>query len=279
MGSDLYLSYSGRKIYLICPYRYKLQYISDVPYIIDPKNTLFGSIIGKIFEWFYNKRLWLKDAHHEMTAAIEPAISLIAAEKKFGLTEDPEFTRELREDLEKFVPAGIEIIRKHGLLSTDSRAEVKLHVDHYDPKFGLTLRLGGYADFIHRDGGQIWILDGKGSKYREQYVDPEQLIWYAVQFYLKFHVAPTRLGFIHWRFPDDPLQWIMYDDHSIRNSLNETFTVARNIKSGLFDPKTSSECHRCGYKEQCKEGKKYIAARRVESGGRIKSSIFELETP
>lgn len=277
MSSDLYLSYSGRKAYLICPKRYKLRYIDGILIPSDPENTIFGATIGKIFEWFYNNRLWLSDAHAAVISAIEPAIEDITSDKKFDPMSHPDFMRELRADLHEFVPAGLETIRKHGLLSINSRAEVKLHVTHYNPKFGLTLRLGGYADFVHIDGEQVWILDGKGSKWREQYIDIEQVIWYAVQFYLKFHIAPTRLGFIHWRFPEDPVQWVMYDEQSIRNSLNETFQVARNIKSGLFDAKTSGECRLCSHKDDCKEGKQYLATRRVEANGRIKNSIFGIE--
>lgn len=277
MGYDAYLSYSGRKIYLTCPKKYKHRYIDNLVPEFNPQNVMFGSVIGRIFELFYEKRLWMApDVDQRMLSLIEPITAEIAKEKKFDPAADPQFTRQLSTDLERYVPAGMQTIRKHRLLFLDSRAEVKLNVVHQME--GLRFMIGGRADFIHRDGDEIWILDGKGSKYREKYIDIEQVIWYAVQFYLKYHVVPTRLGFIHWMFPEDPLQWVMFDADTLRGSLNKTYRSIQKIRNKEFDPKPSNECERCDYKDSCKEGKQYIAAHCIEKGSRIESSVFGLES-
>jgi hypothetical protein len=272
-----YLSYSGRKCYLTCPKQYKYKYIDRLEAYYNPENVMFGSVIGKIFELFYVRRLWLSnDVVRETMSIIQQVTDMTAKEKNFDLSAHPRFSRELKEDLEKFVPAGVQIIKKHKLLFPDSRAEVKLNIMHR--MHGLDFMLGGRADFIHRDNDRIWILDGKGSKYREQYIDIEQVIWYAVQFYLKFHVAPIRLGFIHWRFPDDPMQWIMFDADSFRASLDKTYRTIQKIRDREFDPKPSEECSRCSYNDICMEGKQYMAAHPVKSKVRIENSIFGLES-
>lgn len=272
-----YLSYSGRQAYLTCPKQYWFQYIKKVRVQRDPKSSLFGSTIGKVFEWFYERSVWVEgNAVQKSLNFIDTAAEEIFLEKEFNPNSDPEFVEKLKEDLKKFIPPTIDVIRKNQLLSPNSRCEVKLHVNCESED--LKMRLGGYADFIHYiNKDQVWILDGKGSKYREKYVDSEQLIWYATQHYIKYHVAPTRLGFLFYRFPDDPLKWVHYDADSMRRSISTTFDVAKKIRLEVWDPKPSTQCHRCDFSPKCDEGSKFITSRRVQSGGRIKDSMFDIE--
>jgi hypothetical protein len=202
----------------------------------------------------------------------------IFLQEKFDGTGDPAFVNVLRQEVRTYLPRAVETIRSNGLLTVNSRAEEDLTVVYGNEKYGMTLKLGGRCDFIHsKDRLDVWINDGKGSKHREKYVDADQLIWYAVQHYIKYHVAPTRLGFIFWKFPDDPIKWIVYDEEKMRGLLDDTFAVAKKIQLKMFDATPSGECHRCDYREKCDDGKKYIAHRRVETGGRIDNSIFDLE--
>jgi hypothetical protein len=277
---DLYLSYSGRKAYKICPLSYNYRYVIKEPVTRDSRSAMFGSVIGKVLEWFYNKKFWMEaDPVSFSMSHVEDAINEILTEEKFDRISDPAFVNVLRSDVRTYLPSAIETIRSNGFLTPNSRAEENLSVVYGNEKYGMTLKLGGYADFIHsKDRLDVWILDGKGSQHREKYVDADQLIWYAVQHYIKYHVAPTRLGFVFWKFPNDPIKWIDYDESKMRALLDDTFDVAKKIKLKVFDAKPSGECHRCDYREKCDDGKKYIAHRRVETGGRITDSIFDLET-
>lgn len=276
----MYLSYSGRKSYKTCPKQYEHRYVLKTVAVDDPRSSLFGSIIGKLFEWFYEKKFWAApDPTKACLDAVEDAIDLVYGEENFTRAQDPGFTNLLRQELLTYVPAGVDTIRKHGFLSVSSRAEEDLSVVYTSQKHDLSLKMGGRCDFVHgRDKLDIWILDGKGSKHREKYVDAEQLIWYASQHYLKYHVAPTRLGFIFWKFPQDPVKWIDYTSDDIRKLVQDTFDVAKKIQLKVFGATPSGECHRCDYRESCDDGKKYLAKRRVENGGRIESSIFDLES-
>jgi hypothetical protein len=278
---DLYLSYSGRKTYLGCPYKYELRYVRKDKVIFDPRKAMLGNVIGKIFEWFYERRAWAtSDPVQATTSWIDDACRVIYEQEHFDPQSDPAFVTLLRQDLHRFVPTGVEIIRAHELLTPQSVAELDLTVEYTSQKHdGLTLKLGGRTDFRHlKSDKSVWLMDGKASKHREKYVDSEQLIWYAVQHYLKYHVAPTRLGFMFWCFPDDPIKWIAYDNQAMRASLDLTFAVAKKIRLKQFDPTPSGECHRCDYSSKCEEGQKYLARRRVETGGRIENSIFDLES-
>lgn len=278
-GYDLYLSYSGRRAYLLCPKKYYNQYVKKIPREYDPRNHMFGSAIGKVFEWFYDNKVWSQpNPERGACELIVPAINHTFKEEKFSKESDREYTEQLLDDMKKFVPLGVQTIRKHKLVTPRSVAEQDLTLNCTNQDFGITVRLGGKADFIHGHGDNSWIVDGKGSKYRDQYTDPEQLIWYSLQHYLKYHVAPTRLGFLFWRFPEDPIQWIEYDNQALRRSLNLTFEVAQNIRSGSFNTKPSKACHLCDYKKICTDGSEYLEAMDVDAKTTtVDDSVFDIE--
>jgi CRISPR/Cas system-associated exonuclease Cas4 (RecB family) len=274
---DLYLSYSGRKTYLICPSRYRFRYIQKIPPKIELRSTGFGSSIGKVFEWFYERKVWMSaDVVSATLALVEPAVRLTFERDEVNINVEMELFHRIVDDVKAYVPSSIESIRKHQLLSESSCAEMDLTTTY--TKDGIILRIGGRADFVHGSDKSIRILDGKGSAHREKFVDSEQLIWYAVQYYLKFKVAPSHLGFLYYRFPNDPIQWIDFDAQALRDSVKTTFDVAKKIQLKMFDPQPNPECARCDYQGRCEEGRKYVAARKVEGDGRINSSIFDLES-
>ncbi|KKL72964.1 hypothetical protein LCGC14_2079660 [marine sediment metagenome] len=275
--TNLYLSYSGRKTYLVCPKDYWYRYEVRDKTRLDRQKSFFGQAIGTVFEWFYGKRVWAMDNVTASTVAmIEPALTMILQKEGFDPASDPYVIGAIKEDLHTFVPKGVETIRANKLLTDNSRAEVDLTVVYTDQKTGLTVKMGGRADFVHgcRDPS---ILDGKGSAHREKYVDSQQVIWYALLHYLRFHVAPSRIGFVYWRFPDDPLQWVSYDSQSLRDCVDQTFKVVQKILNKSFGPTPSPECNGCHYRQKCEEGIKYLEARKVENDGRFDHSIFEVE--
>lgn len=278
--SYIYLSYSGRKSYLTCPRQYHFRYVLKDPTRSDPRGSIFGSAIGKVFQWFYDRRLWAEpDPGAACLAVVDEAMEAVFREEKFDPSSDPGFRSMTRQDMVHYVPAGVETIRKLGLLTVNSRAEVDLTVLYGNEKYGMSIKMGGRADFVHSsDMLNVAIIDGKASKHREKYVDSEQLIWYAVQHYIKYHVAPVRLGFVFWSFPDDPIKWIAYDSQAMRASIDRTFDVAKKIELKAFDATPSGACHRCNYKDRCDDGRKYLSQRKKETGGGyIENSIFDLE--
>jgi len=275
---DIYLSYSGRKCYLTCPRKYMFSYIQRLPQQWNLHDTVFGKSMGKVFEWFYNRQFWMSpDVLATTLASVESATRAIFVEEKADTSEYKDLFLKTVDEVRNLVPRILDVIRKHKLLTDSSRSEVDLTLIYTSPKHGSTLKLGGKADFIHGTKNPISIIDGKGSKHREKYVDPEQLIWYSVLYYIKYGVAPDKLGFLHYKFPDEPIQWILYDADAMRANVDTTFEVANKIKLKIFDPKTGPECSRCDYQNRCEEGRKHVAARKVESGSRIESSIFDLD--
>lgn len=278
MSHDLYLSYSGRHSYLVCPRQYWFSYEEKDKTRIDVRSSLFGTVIGTVFEWFYEKRVWsLQNVTASTLAMVEPAMEMAFRTEGFSPESDPVFVATLREELAEYVPKGIETIRTNKFLTEYSKAEVDLTVTYRSDEHDLAVKMGGRADFVHGYGDNVWILDGKGSKHREKYVDSEQVIWYALLHYLRFRVAPSRIGFVYWKFPDDPVQWVDYDVQSFRDSIAKTFDVAQKIQAKIFNPLLSEKCKLCNYRDKCEEGRKHIAAMKVADDGRIEDSIFDMD--
>lgn len=276
---DFYLSYSGRKLYLTCPKQYYFRYVLKDPARSDPKTAMFGSAIGKVFEWFYEHKMWASaDPVSLALSKIGQAIQDTFEKENYIIGSDQSYETHLKADLHKFVPLGIDIIRNHRFLTVNSRAEEDLTVIYSNPSSPTSVKMVGRADFVHAFSSKdVWILDGKASKHREKYVDSDQLIWYATQYYLKYHVTPSRLGFIFWCFPDSPVSWIEYDADLMRKLVKKTVEVVDRIFDGDFPATPSGDCHRCPYRSKCDEGTIHLAKKRVESGGRIDNSVFDVE--
>lgn len=274
---DLYLSYSGRRTYLICPRQYEYRYVRKLPVVRDPRDSLFGSVIGRVFENFWQKSLWATpDPVRSTMDEIDPAIDHVFKSENFS--GDPDFVRDLKLELGLYVPSGIHTIRVHKLIAPVSRAELDLTVDYRPPGEAVTIRIGGRADIALQFGSETtWILDGKASKHREKYVDSEQVVWYGVQHYIKYHVAPTRLGFIYWKFPKDPVQWIDYGADRMRVSVAKTVQAAKDILEKRFDPTPNPACGLCPFLQKCPEGGRYMAAKKVADSGRVDNSVFDMD--
>lgn len=272
-----YLSYSGRKTYLLCPKQYYSRYVLREKPFVDPRDTLFGLTIGKLTEWFYTKQLWIGDPYRNLLDLIPEAIEEIYKEKRCDYYRHDKFHEYLISELNRYIPGCVDIIKNNKLLAPSSTCEVDLTVERYDKSTDINLKFGGRADFIFQFSSEnIWIMDGKAYNDREQYVDVEQVVWYALQFYIKYHKSPSRIGFIYWKFPNDPIQWVEYTDSSLRDCYKQTFDVVNRIKLKLFDPKPSKACKLCPIKEKCEDGQDFIKQMKTENKY-VSSSVFDID--
>lgn len=279
--TDSYLSYSGFRTYEICPKKYYFCYILKMLYDRDPRSSMLGSTLGKILEWFYTKRYWASiDPIKECYAAVDFALEWTYKKEKFNSKSDLSFCKILRNQVIEMIPQSIKIIREKQFLTVYSRAEVDLSIVAKHKNYDFSLKLGGRCDFIHGSKPQnIFIVDGKASKWRDKYVDSNQLLWYGIQHYLKYKIIPSQLGFIFWAFPDDSVTWIEFDSRSMRILFDEIFSIYNKICLKIFNPTPSHECKICNYKLKCPEGIEYNSLKRLETGGRIdvEKSDYALE--
>ena len=272
----MYISYSGFKTYLTCPRDYWHRYIGRTK---PPKenriNMLYGSAIGTIFEYFYNDKLWrAPDVHVALTALVEPTVKRIMQEevRKGGLFNwlDPKSNYQsidsLYDEVHKSVRNGLAIIKQHRLLGPVAVAEMKL--DYVLE--GHTL--GGRADFVierTRPLSDLIILDGKGSRHREKYVDGMQLRWYAMLYRFLYGATPDKLGFVFWRYgPDEAVDWVDYTPEGLTDLSKEVLATIAKIDAstkalqgatpehGTPFPAMAElgHCRLCSYLSVCPEG-------------------------
>lgn len=284
----MYISYSGHKTYKECPRQYWHRYIGKTE-LVAPENkvnSLYGSAVGILFEYFYNDRIWNQQG---VAAALENRVdavleNLIRNESVKGMVDwaDPKANYSslaaLRRDVSATIPRGVAIIRHHRLLGMDAQAEVKLDslIENH--------MIGGRADFIMRrikPHDDLVILDGKGSKHREKYVDPQQLWWYAMLYRHKYSTLPDRLGFVFWRQePESSMDWVEFDGSSLDGLLSGVLNSIQAIEDGkrqlsqlkdpvemtsalneLFPTFIGDKCRLCAYQPVCVDGSSYVTRR------------------
>ena len=286
----MYISYSGYKSYDSCPKQYWFRYIGkpvvDVP--DNRVNSLFGTIIGQLFEWFYNEKLWTEtNVEQKLRDRLFSSFdNILVRETRQGVIKwKPEDKKAnyaspeaLKEDVIQAIPRGLRIIKHHRLLGPMATAEVKL-----DQTVGPHV-IGGRADFIlrrmkpHED---LLILDGKGSKWRDKYVDGRQLRWYSMLHRLKFQHAPDRVGFVYWRFePDEALDWVECSAKDLDDLQAEVTSALdkldKDVADVAADPKhlpqafpvqPGDSCHFCAFLTLCPEGQKFDSSKAPKHTG------------
>lgn len=294
----MYLSYSGYSKAETCLYAYWHDYPNKTPKVgpDDRLGSIYGSAVGKLFELFYVKKLWLHPNPKEylLERVTQTVSDLIKDEttakgwksagvllwKGSGPDQNPKGLyvdrAELEADIRDTIPRGLDIIRQHRLVGPRGDAEYKLDFKTPD---GHTL--AGRADFIIqrvKPFSDLLIVDGKGSKHRGTYVDPKQLIWYSMLFYLHAQVQggpqlPDKSAFLYWRCsPDKALDWLHVSEDDVKallsNVLDMIHKIEENLKilparvsmdtvRGVFKPKPSeSNCRFCPYTAVCPAGYK-----------------------
>lgn len=286
----MYLSYSGFKKEELCPASYWHGYINKtVPPTPDNRvGVLYGSAVGKLFEYFYRDRLWREsDPKEALLSRVSRVMKrTIEWESKSG-TFDWKTSKvyksfaDVEEDVRKTIPRGLSIIRYHKLVGLESNPEVKLDSD-FD---GHTL--GGRADFLVRrlsPHGDLVLLDGKGSRWRDKYVDRRQLKWYAMLHLKKFGFLPDRIGFLYWKCePEESIDWVECTSHDVEVLREAVMGAIRAITTGVartvggdsktrlyeaFPTRPTRECTYCPYLAACPEGTAYT-----------KSNSPPIETP
>jgi hypothetical protein len=182
---------------------------------------------------------------------------------------------ELVRDVRDAVARGFRIIRHHRLLGPRTDAEYKLDYVFEGDTYA------GRADFIiqrTKPHSDLLIVDGKGSKHFGKYVDPQQLQWYAMLFWLHSVVdgqprVPDKLAFLYWRAdPEESMDWIevTQDDAAemfevVKNTMAEIKRLQKMLlpnapvegARGVFKPKANEKnCRFCPYAAVCPPGAK-----------------------
>lgn len=140
------------------------------------------------------------------------------------------------------------------LVGEFAKAEVNLlgYIDPDNP-------IGGRADLlIRRKDDGVMILDGKNSQSKGKHTDPNQLVWYALCFYIVYGRLPDKLGFIYYRYPYDPdtgetgVDWVDFDAGDVKGLAARAVAARRGMYRHEFDPTPSPDnCRYCDYESIC----------------------------
>lgn len=281
----MYISYSGFNFWDKCPLSYWHRYVNKtVPPELDNRiNMLYGASVGVSFEHFYNERMWrqpnfLETMHAKVPAIVKKVIAeetapgkngyINWADKKSNYKNEDDVVVDVRDAITR----GLKIIRRHRLVGPEMTAEFKL-----DSKTNGHV-LGGRCDiYVHRTQPENdrCILDGKGSKFRDTYVDKRQLRWYAMLYEDHRGYLPDKVGFLYWRSdPDTAVDWFMVtrdDTAELRKAVFETCDTIEERKRSLplapeptreqivaaFPAQPSKDCRWCNFLSACDEGQRY----------------------
>jgi len=293
-----YISYSGYKLYIQCPFAYWHRYVNKTS-LPTPENglgTLYGSTIGMVFEAFYRDRIWKRDDYENVLQDLvlpyyHKAVKDQERQGRIIDWSDENATKTYRNqeqligDVRESIPRGIQTIRQNRLMGPFMEAELKL-----DCRFGH-YTIGGRADFVIRrtsPHGDLVILDGKGSKHREKYVDGHatkpgsaveglQLKWYAALYREIFRTPPDAIGYIFWKFGGaKAMEWVPFDSTDLDNLKSEVLSSLQRIdnlvqrlmevsgkpqtwddlRQEFFSAQPGEGCRLCSYVTACEEGQK-----------------------
>jgi len=272
----MYLSYSGFKKYQECPRQYWHSYVNKTktPVPENRVNMLYGSCIGKLVEYFYNDKVWKQcDPDKVLLDRVNSVVADTMREeiRNGGVFnwKDPKLRKngprsldEVIQEVRTAVPNSLSIIRKYKLLGTDAAAEVKL-----DSEISGHM-LGGRCDFRMRrlhPLGDLIIVDGKGSRHRDTYVDIQQLHWYSMLHRRKTGSLPDQVAFVFWRYlPDEAVDWSTPTREAVDELQETVLRTVEEIETRKKLPLAASQafparakkstCGFCPYVFTCPEG-------------------------
>ncbi len=282
----MYLSYSGFDYWELCPYSYWHRYVvkTKPPELDNRINMLYGATVGVSFEHFYNQKMWrIPNFQDVMLGKVRSIAEKVMAEEtaegKNGVinwTDKKANYKSLDaviQDVEDAIRRGIKTIKYHRLVGPETTAEMKL-----DLKTNGHI-LAGRSDFVIRrvpPQGDLVILDGKGSKFRDQYVDKRQLRWYSMLFEEHRKTLPDQVGFLYWRSdPETAIDWhpvTTAETAELRKAVFETIDIIEDRRRRLpvapeptrseildaFPAQPSKDCKWCNYLSACEDGQKYV---------------------
>lgn len=262
-------------------------------------HPVMGHVIQGVIEDMYNNELWKHPATLAATLQekVEREFNYQLNKKRNWIDWDHPATPTRAEMLQicrDGVAGYLRTMKQHRLAGRVARAEVELfgYVDKYTP-------IAGRADMvIRRDNAPlqgITILDGKNSKSKGKYTDPDQLRWYALCFRLAYRKLPDRVGFVYYRYPygtpvrdsdgqlpldadgnptgevEEGIEWVDFTEDDLRGLAQRAIDVRKDMEKEKFHPTpTPKGCQWCVFQTVCDARIEQKAANR-----RPRKSVFE----
>jgi hypothetical protein len=248
------------------------------PFKDSRHHAVMGIVIGAVTERFYNDELW-----RQPQGLPNRLVEMTKKEFRYQIGKPRNYIdwrlapskADMLQVCQDGVQGFLRTVKANRLLGEYARSEVDLvgYINKWNP-------VGGRADYIIRrlEGKElpgITILDGKNSKSKGRYTDPDQLRWYAMCFYLAYGRLPDRLGFVYFRYPhgapmvdkkgepvlDDDgnpmieqgVDWVPFTKEDIQGIAQRGAKARKAMDKEQFEPTpTPKGCRFCDYETVCK---------------------------
>jgi len=222
-------------------------------------HAVLGIVIQKVIERLYNEELWRTPAGlpERLEALVEKEFAYEIQRNFIDWRIAPskfEMLRTCREGVSGF----LRTLKAQKLLGPYARAEVEL-LGWVNP----STPIGGRADLVlRREDTGTTILDGKNSKDKGRYTDPDQLRWYALCYYLGYGKIPDRLGFLYYRYPaglenpdgtvESGVDWVTATKADIEGLAKRVVDARKAMEEEKFEANPSPKtCKYCDYQTVC----------------------------
>lgn len=248
-----------------------------LPYKRSKHHAVMGIVIQAVIERMYNDELYRDSGLRDrLLAMIRPEWDRVTAKKNNWVDYRVAGKKdELIAVCEAGVLGYLRTMQEHKFIGPWTKAEFELlgWIDKWNP-------VGGRPDVIFRraDTG-ITILDGKNSKSKGKYTDPDQLRFYAMCFYLAYRQMVDRLGFVYYRYPygapvldkdgnptgetETGVDWVDFTKDDLRGLAKRCVDARWAMNRKKFDPTpVPKHCRWCDYEEVCDARQDQIASNR-----------------
>jgi CRISPR/Cas system-associated exonuclease Cas4 (RecB family) len=248
------ISYHAWKDFRECPKKYFLKNRKKQPPAV-PRNdyhALYGKLTEKFFQLFCNT--WRYKTPYMFPDDIRAKLKVIyeGVLNSSVVNWNVPYAENTQEDIfnQSFadICAIMDSQSQNYFLGTRSEISIEINV-----KDGACIN--GRIDFVHKDAlnQAITIFDGKGTNNIGKNIEDQQVIFYALLYFLHFKIMPEQLGFFYYRFNTFKPVAISFD------LLNEfraklSLDIKKMINNPSFQATPSPKaCKYCDYRTVCRE--------------------------
>ena len=270
------LSWSGYRLYKDCPYAYEFRYVKKkkVPY--NSYNSIGGKTVQKVFELFYNDEIWRRgaDTHKVLLDILKRQYRRMVSRNwvNWDAPESKLTSEELYESLIPVIGSTLKLIKDEKLIGRYAKSEVKLQA-----WLDKTL-IHGITDFVIRRDNSHILLDGKLTVHRDKYLKRDQLVWYAMLFYLQHQVMIEKIGWLYYTYGE--IKWVEITEQDLTRLHGEVAAAIKSIKQRKFEPTPSADaCRFCDFKPFCKAQQDLEMTQNLASAKRRQAKLEKSNSP
>ena len=246
-------------------------------------HAVMGIVIQYAIECMYNDELWRdpQNLSKNLVELVEKEWKRQLADPRNVIDYNAAGSEESMLDIcREGVIGYLQTMKKHRFLGVYAKAEVDLlgWIDKWNP-------IGGRADtIVRRDDTGITIIDGKNTKHKMKYTDPDQLRWYALLFKLSYRQLPDRLAYVWYRFPYDEesgetgVEWIEFTEEDLKGIAQRAVDARQAMRKRKFEPTPSPKtCRFCDFEPVCEARQSQRKANAANRKPRASSKVDELK--